>query len=212
MRAFQIKVDVASGVSGFVMPDDHIDIYWTGVGGGNVNGEITRLIESAVRIIAVDQATGEGQGSGTVARTVTVAATPEQVARLAQARRPAALRCRWWPMRTNRFPVWSRWTETLFSASPSRRLCRSRPPRFAPSNPARAPKLSKFRSPARTEQGLISGRGPQHLGSAPCAVNQSLRAVAGYPHKDRPQHLDSCKKTPFPANWCGYGRKDLTEA
>lgn len=85
MRAFQIKVDVASGVAGFVMPDDHIDIYWTGVGGGNVSGEITRLIESAVRIIAVDQATGEGQGTGTVARTVTVAASPEQVARLAQA-------------------------------------------------------------------------------------------------------------------------------
>ncbi len=85
MRAFQIKVDVASGVAGFVMPDDHIDIYWTGVTSGNVSGEITRLIESAVRIIAVDQATGEGQGGGTVARTVTVAGTPEQVARLAQA-------------------------------------------------------------------------------------------------------------------------------
>lgn len=85
MRAFQIKVDVASGVAGFVMPDDHIDIYWTGVG-SSVNGEMTRLIESAVRIIAVDQASGEGQTSGsTVARTVTVAATPEQVARLAQA-------------------------------------------------------------------------------------------------------------------------------
>ncbi len=85
MRAFQIKVDVASGVAGFVMPDDHIDIYWTGVGGGSVSGEITRLIETAVRVIAVDQAMGEGQGSGTVARTVTVAASPEQVARLAQA-------------------------------------------------------------------------------------------------------------------------------
>ncbi|MGB4827335.1 MAG: Flp pilus assembly protein CpaB [Paracoccaceae bacterium] len=86
MRAFQIKVDVASGVAGFVQPDDHIDIYWTGVGNGSSTGEMTRLIESSVRIIAVDQASGEGQSSvGTVARTVTVAATPEQVARLAQA-------------------------------------------------------------------------------------------------------------------------------
>ena len=85
MRAFQIKVDVASGVAGFVMPEDLIDIYWTGSGGGG-GGELTRLIESAVRIIAVDQASGEGQSLGdTVARTVTVAATPEQVARLAQA-------------------------------------------------------------------------------------------------------------------------------
>jgi pilus assembly protein CpaB len=86
MRAFQIKVAEASGVTGFVQPDDHIDIYWTGVGNGSSTGEMTRLIESSVRIIAVDQASGEGQSSvGTVARTVTVAATPEQVARLAQA-------------------------------------------------------------------------------------------------------------------------------
>ncbi len=86
MHAFQIKVDVASGVAGFVMPDDHVDIYWTGAGSGISTGDVTRLIETAVRIIAVDQASGEGQSSGsTVARTVTVAATPEQVARLAQA-------------------------------------------------------------------------------------------------------------------------------
>lgn len=86
MRAFQIKVDVASGVAGFVMPDDHIDIYWTGVSSGNLNGEVTRLIESAVRIIAVDQASDMGQSeANTVARTVTVSGTPEQVARLAQA-------------------------------------------------------------------------------------------------------------------------------
>lgn len=86
MRAFQIKVDVASGVSGFVMPESYIDIYWTGAASNNVSGEVTRLIESAVRVIAVDSASGEGQmtGSGD-ARTVTVAASAEQVARLAQA-------------------------------------------------------------------------------------------------------------------------------
>ena len=61
MRAFQIKVDTASGVAGFVQPDDRIDIYWTGVGSGSINGEVTRLIESSIRIIAVDQASGEGQ-------------------------------------------------------------------------------------------------------------------------------------------------------
>lgn len=85
MRAFQIKVDVASGVAGFVAPDDHIDIYWTGNSGGSVSGEVTRLIESAIRVIAVDQASGEGQKLAGDARTVTVAGTPEQVARLAQA-------------------------------------------------------------------------------------------------------------------------------
>lgn len=84
MRAFAIKVDVTSGVSGFLMPDDHVDVYWTGAGGEGQ--EITRLIESSVKIIAVDQTSNDDRSvSATVARTVTVAVNPEQVGRLAQA-------------------------------------------------------------------------------------------------------------------------------
>jgi len=76
---------VASGVSAFVKPDDFVDIYWTGtVRGGD--GEVTRLIENSVQIIAVDSNFDEGQMSGnTVAGSVTVAVSPEQVARLTQA-------------------------------------------------------------------------------------------------------------------------------
>jgi pilus assembly protein CpaB len=82
LRAFQIKVGVASGVAGFVQPDDFIDIYWT----GSINGvEQTRLIESAMQIIAVNDAFNEGQSSGGSAGTITVAVTPEKVARLTQA-------------------------------------------------------------------------------------------------------------------------------
>lgn len=83
MRAFAINVDVSSGVSGFVQPGDRVDVYWTGAVDGT-GGEITRLIESSTRIIAVDQQADASAGA-TVARTVTVAATPSQVARLAQA-------------------------------------------------------------------------------------------------------------------------------
>ena len=83
MRAFAIKVNVESGVAGFLQPGDFIDIYWTGSVDGT-NGDLTRLIESSTKIIAVDQQAGASSGT-TVARTVTVAATPEQVARLAQA-------------------------------------------------------------------------------------------------------------------------------
>ena len=88
MRAFAIKVDVASGVSGFVQPGDHVDVYWTGTAPAAIAGnttEVTRLIESAVRIIAVDQTADNGSGGAMVARTVTVSASPEVVARLAQA-------------------------------------------------------------------------------------------------------------------------------
>jgi pilus assembly protein CpaB len=84
-RAFAIKVDVASGVSGFLQPGDRVDVYWTGASATSV-GEITQLIESAVKIVAVDQmANGERAAEATIAQTVTVEATPEQVGRLAQA-------------------------------------------------------------------------------------------------------------------------------
>lgn len=85
MRAFAIKVDVASGVSGFLRPGDRVDIYWTG-STRDIEGELTRLIEGSVSIVAVDQVSNNERSSGTmVARTVTVEVSPQQVARLAQA-------------------------------------------------------------------------------------------------------------------------------
>jgi len=84
MSAFAIKVDATSGVSGFVYPGNFVDIYWTGA--DQNNQELTRLIETGLNVIAIDQ-TAEGASTGTavVAQTVTVQATREQVARLAQA-------------------------------------------------------------------------------------------------------------------------------
>lgn len=88
MRAFAIRVDVASGVSGFLRPGDRVDVYWTGKAINDDNaptGNITRLIESTIQIIAVDQIADEDRNRPTIARTVTVEATPQQVAGLAQA-------------------------------------------------------------------------------------------------------------------------------
>ena len=88
-RAFAIKVDVASGVSGFLRPNDRVDVYWTGrIPGNNPNlpqGDVTKLIETGVRLIAIDQMANSDTVDATIARTVTVAATPQQVAGLAQA-------------------------------------------------------------------------------------------------------------------------------
>ncbi|MDX2483396.1 MAG: Flp pilus assembly protein CpaB [Pseudodonghicola sp.] len=88
MRAFAIRVDVASGVSGFLRPGDRVDVYWTGSISDTVEGargEVTRLIETAVQLIAVDQTTSEDADTNTIARTVTVSVRPQQVAALAQA-------------------------------------------------------------------------------------------------------------------------------
>lgn len=92
MRAFAIKVDVSSGVSGFLRPGDRVDVYWTGSIGdrsarteGNSTGNVTKLIETAVRLIAVDQVANGDTTEAIIARTVTVAVRPQQVAALAQA-------------------------------------------------------------------------------------------------------------------------------
>ncbi|HKK97281.1 MAG TPA: Flp pilus assembly protein CpaB [Marivita sp.] len=88
-RAFAIKVDVASGVSGFLRPGDRVDVYWTGriraVGDNIPEGDVTKLIETGVQLIAIDQDAQQDTNATTIARTVTVAATPQQVAALAQA-------------------------------------------------------------------------------------------------------------------------------
>ncbi|MBO9444351.1 Flp pilus assembly protein CpaB [Ruegeria sp. R14_0] len=92
MRAFAISVDVSSGVSGFLRPGDNVDVYWTGsFSGAGRDGEITRLIQTNIELIAVDQTTGEDLTGTTIARTVTVAATPEQIAALAQAQNTGRL-------------------------------------------------------------------------------------------------------------------------
>ncbi|MCI2392975.1 Flp pilus assembly protein CpaB [Aliiroseovarius sediminis] len=87
MRAFAISVDVRSGVSGFLRPEDRIDVYWTGRGVDEVGeGEaVTKLILANVHIIAVDQIADSDRTGPTIARTITVEVTPRQVAALAQA-------------------------------------------------------------------------------------------------------------------------------
>lgn len=89
MRAFAIRVDVSSGVSGFLRPGDHVDVYWSGSLPGREGREgareVTQLIQSRVRLIAIDQTADEDRQNPTIARTVTVEVSPTQVAALAQA-------------------------------------------------------------------------------------------------------------------------------
>lgn len=89
LRAFAVRVDVASGVSGFLRPGDRVDVYWTGRIGSRdpslPQGEVTKLIQTGVELIAIDQTANVDTTNATIARTVTVAATPQQIAALAQA-------------------------------------------------------------------------------------------------------------------------------
>jgi pilus assembly protein CpaB len=82
MRAFTIKTDVASGVSGFLRPGDRVDVYWTGNVG---DGAVTQLIHAKLRLIAINQSADEDNNNPVVARTVTVEVNPTDVGKLAQA-------------------------------------------------------------------------------------------------------------------------------
>ncbi len=93
MRAFTIGVDLASGMSG-VRPGNRVDVYWTGRPGTQDGSgqEITQLIQSGVRLIAVDQSGDPGTPASGNVRSVTVEVTPQQVAILAQAQATGALK------------------------------------------------------------------------------------------------------------------------
>ena len=91
-RAFAIKVDTTSGVAGFLRPGDRVDVYWTGNTGrgglrteGDSTGDVTKLILTGVNLIAVDQSSNDQTTGAILARTVTVAVSPQEVAALAQA-------------------------------------------------------------------------------------------------------------------------------
>jgi len=81
MRAFTIRVDSNSGISGALRPSDLVDIYWTGRG---EQGEVTRLLSSGVRIIALDENADQDRTFSGTPRSITIEAAPELVATMAQ--------------------------------------------------------------------------------------------------------------------------------
>ena len=65
-----------------------MDVYWTGrIRGKNREdrGDVTKLIDTAIKLIAIDQTAAGDIDSASIARTITVAVRPKQVAALAQA-------------------------------------------------------------------------------------------------------------------------------
>lgn len=82
MNAMTIRVDATTGVSGFLRPGDRVNVLWTG---DSLGREITKLIDSGVEIIAIDQSANDDVTDTRVARTVTVQGSLEQTLKLTQA-------------------------------------------------------------------------------------------------------------------------------
>ena len=80
MRAVTFRSNEVSGVAGFVLPGDRVDILLTRSvdGGGDKETTVTQVIANNIKILGVDQEVNENLEEPTVAKAITVEVTPEQ--------------------------------------------------------------------------------------------------------------------------------------
>lgn len=83
-RAVSIRVNDVSGVSGFILPGDRVDVLLTRQLDSR-NDLATDIILQNVVVLAMDQLTDEQREKPQLARTATVAVTPNQAQKLALA-------------------------------------------------------------------------------------------------------------------------------
>jgi pilus assembly protein CpaB len=85
-RAFSVRVNDVSGVAGFLLPGDRVDILLTRQldDGGNKDLATDVILQNVV-VLAIDQLKDEQREQPQVARTATVEVTPEEAQKLALA-------------------------------------------------------------------------------------------------------------------------------
>jgi pilus assembly protein CpaB len=85
-RAFSIRVNDVSGVAGFLLPGDRVDILLTRhLDDGGNRDLATDVILQNVVVLAIDQLKDEQREQPQVARTATVEVAPEEAQKLALA-------------------------------------------------------------------------------------------------------------------------------
>jgi len=90
-RAFSLRVNDVSGVAGFLLPGDHVDVMFTRSTEGGSGNLVTDILLQNVTILGVDQLSDEGSKKPTLARTVTMEVTPDQAQKLALAQQAGTL-------------------------------------------------------------------------------------------------------------------------
>mgnify|MGYP001566911383 CR=1 FL=1 len=92
MRAYSIRVNDVSGVAGFLLPGDRVDIMITRSMTGRVNDNlVTDVILQSIEILGIDQQTNESLEKPVLARTITVEVTTDQAQKLALAQQVGTL-------------------------------------------------------------------------------------------------------------------------
>lgn len=88
MRAFTLQIDSVSGVAGFLLPNDRVDIFMTR---NNADGMTANLLMQNVKVIAIDQFSDKESNQARVARTATVEVSPKDAQALALAQQVGRL-------------------------------------------------------------------------------------------------------------------------
>ena len=85
-RAIATRVDEIIGVSGFIVPDDRVDIILTTTPiGANPEAKISKIVMQNKRVLSVAQSTEQKDGKPQLARSITLEVTPEEAERLSLA-------------------------------------------------------------------------------------------------------------------------------
>lgn len=98
MRAVSLAVNENTGIAGFVFPGDSVDLVLSHVVNlGDANGQmrphnVSETVLHDIRVIGVDQRSGDQEQAPAVGNVVTVEVTPEQSERIALAQRMGELR------------------------------------------------------------------------------------------------------------------------
>jgi len=95
-RAVSTEVSPETGAGGFILPNDRVDVLLTkkdkNPDGKGADVAVSEIILSNIRVLAIDQAPKEKEGSSTlVGRTVTLELKPDQTEMLARSRQSGTL-------------------------------------------------------------------------------------------------------------------------
>jgi pilus assembly protein CpaB len=88
-RAMAVRVDEIIGVSGFIVPDDRVDVIVTttppGVSDNNKDARVSKIVLQNKRVLSVAQSTEQKDGKPQVARSITLEVSPEEAEKLSLA-------------------------------------------------------------------------------------------------------------------------------
>lgn len=202
-RAVTIRVDDVTGVAGFLLPGDRVDVILTRDVGGRGN-PVNSILLQDIRVLGVGQISNEQRDKPVVVRAVTVESTPkqsqklilaQQVGRLSLTLRPAADRS----VSSSQSVGVSDLTENEAS-----------PRQVASAAPAKAPvKRRVVRRSRPASDGLASIRIIRGLAVQPSKVPREKAEESSVSKKDAPDKT-SAVSAPEDANTSSVMPVDLT--